>query len=77
LLNPNINFIKIKKHIIKIIDNIMQSPAKETLETGLIELPQALEDYRNPSNQHYTPQFGVSGGICSVFQYIAPKAGPQ
>ena len=55
----------------------MQSPAKETLETGLIELPQALEDYRNPSNQHYTPQFGVSGGICSVFQYIAPKAGPQ
>jgi len=55
----------------------MQSPAKETFETSPIELPQALEDHGNPSNQHYTPQFGVSGGICGVFQYTAPKAGPQ
>ena len=45
----------------------MQSPAKETLETGPIELPRALEDHRNPSHQHYTLQFGVSGGIYGVF----------
>jgi len=45
----------------------MQSPIKETLETSLIELPRALEDYKNPPNQYYTPQFGVSGGIHSVF----------
>jgi len=56
---------------------MMQSPAKETFEIGPIELPQALEDHRNPSNQHYTPQFGVSGGIRGVFQYTAPKARPQ
>ena len=55
----------------------MQLPAKETFKTGLIELLRALEDYKNPSNQHYTPQFGVSGGIRSVFQYTVPKAGPQ
>jgi len=52
----------------------MQSPTKETFETSPIELPWALEDYGNPSNQYYTPQFGVSGGIHSVFQYIAPEA---
>ena len=54
----------------------MQSPAKETIEISLIEPLQALEDYRNPS-QNYTPQFGTSGGIHSVFQYTAPEAGLQ
>ena len=54
----------------------MQSPTKETIETSPIEPPQALEDYGNPS-QNYTPQFGASGGIHSVFQYTAPEAGPQ
>ena len=54
----------------------MQSPAKETIKTSLIEPPQALEDYGNPS-QNYTPQFGTSGGIRGVFQYTAPEAGPQ
>jgi len=55
----------------------MQSPVKETLKVGPIEFPRALGDYGNPSNQHYTLQFGVSGGIYSVFQYTAPKAGSQ
>ena len=55
----------------------MQSPTKKTLEIGPIELPRALEDYRNPSNQHYTPQFGVSGDIRSIFQYTASKARSQ
>ena len=54
----------------------MQSPAKETIEISLIEPPQALEDYGNPS-QNYIPQFGASGGIYGVFQYIAPEAGPH
>ena len=53
----------------------MQSPTKETSKTSPIELLRALEDYRNPSYQHYTPQFGVSGGIYGVFQYAAPEAG--
>ena len=54
----------------------MQSPTKETIETSLIEPPQALKDYRNPS-QNYTPQYGASGGIRGIFQYTAPEAGPQ
>jgi len=45
----------------------MQSPIKETLETSPIEFPRALEDYKKPPNQHYTHQFGVSGGIHGVF----------
>ena len=53
----------------------MQLPTKEIFETSLIRFPRALEDYRNPSNQHYTPQFGVSGSIYNVFQYIAFEAG--
>jgi hypothetical protein len=52
----------------------MQPPIKETIEISLIELPRAPEDHRNPSYQHHTPQFGVSGGIHSVFQYTAPIA---
>ena len=52
----------------------MQSPAKETFETSPTELPQALEDYGNPSYQYYTLQFSVSRGIPSVFQYTAPEA---
>jgi len=55
----------------------MQSPAKETCEISLTELPRALEDYRNPSYQNHTPQFDVSGGIYSVFQYTAPKTRSQ
>ena len=55
----------------------MQSPAKETFETSPTELPQALEDYGNPSYQHHTPQFSSSGGIPGVFQYTASKAGLQ
>jgi len=55
----------------------MQSPAKETCETSPTELPRAPEDYRNPSYQNHTPQFGVSGGIYGVFQYTAPKTGSQ
>ena len=54
----------------------MQSPAKKTIETSPIEPPQALEDYKNPS-QNCTPQFGASGGIHGVFQYTAPEARPQ
>jgi len=45
----------------------MQLPTKETSKTNPIELPQALKDCRNPPYQHYTPQFGVSGGIRGVF----------
>jgi len=45
----------------------MQLLIKETLETSLIELPQAPEDYKNPPNQYYIPQFGVIGGIHNIF----------
>ena len=55
----------------------MQSPDKETFEISLIELLRALKDYRNPPYQYYIPQFGVSGGIYSTFQYTAPEAGLQ
>jgi hypothetical protein len=55
----------------------MQSPVKETIEISLTELPRAPEDHGNPSYQHHIPQFGVGGGIHSVFQYTAPEAGSQ
>ena len=54
--------IKLKRY-----KTTMQSPIKKTFEISLIEPLQALEDYKNPSYWHYTPQFGVSGGIYSVF----------
>ena len=55
----------------------MQSPVKETIKMSPTELPRAPEDYGNPSYQHHTPQFGVSGGIHGVFQYTAPEAESQ
>jgi len=55
----------------------MQPPDKEIFKTSLIELLRAPKDYRNSPNQYHIPQFGVSGGICSAFQYTAPKAGLQ
>ena len=55
----------------------MQSPIKKTSETSPTGLPQAPEDHRNPSYQHYTPQFGVGGGIHGIFQYAAPEAKRQ
>jgi len=55
----------------------MQSPTKKPFKTSPIEFPRALEDYGNPSNQYYTPQFGVSRGIYGVFQYTTPKARSQ
>jgi len=45
----------------------MQSPAEETFEISLIEFLRAPEDHKDPFYQHYTPQFGISKGIRSVF----------
>ena len=53
----------------------MQSSGEETIETSPTGLPQAPKNDRNPPYQHHIPQFGISGGVYSVFQYTTPKAG--